>query len=106
MPSANFELIRQAIQEKKQVIAEYNGYVREMCPHVVGWKGDRENALLYQFGGGSSSGLEPDGSPNNWRCVHIERLSNLQLREGDWHTAPNHSRPQRCVDDIAAEVEY
>jgi len=37
MPSV-YSLLYQAIEEKKQVIAMYDGYLREMCPHVLGSK--------------------------------------------------------------------
>lgn len=77
-----------------------------MCPHVLGWKNGREQALFYQFGGDSSRGLDPDGSPKNWRCLFLDELTILEVREGSWRTAPNHSRPQVCVDEIAAEVAY
>ena len=106
MPSESFELIKEAIQERRHVVATYNEFRREMCPHVLGWKSGREQALMYQFAGESSSGLEPDGSPSNWRCVVVENLRGLAISDGPWHTAPNHSRPQTCVDEIAAEVEF
>ena len=35
MTSDTYEVVRQAITEKKQVVAEYNEHVREMCPHVI-----------------------------------------------------------------------
>ncbi len=111
---STYAIIRQAIIDKEQVLATYHGYPREMCPHVIGWKrakdrygnlGPRqENALFYQFGGRSESGLKPDGSPENWRCIHLDELQNVTTREGAWHTAPNHSRPQSCVDEIDVEV--
>ena len=69
------------------------------------WCVDGKKALFYQFAGQSSSGLEPDGSPENWRCVFVEQLQNVQITDAEWHTAPNHSRPQTCVDEIVAEYE-
>ena len=106
MSSTTYNLIRQAILNKQQVIASYNGYYREMCPHVIGTKNGREQALFYQFGGNSRSGLESTGSPNNWRCIPIEGLENVSVREGKWHSYSRHTRPQRCVDEIDVEVEY
>jgi len=105
MPTT-YELLSDAIRNKRNVHAYYNGYYREMCPHVVGYKDGRQNCLLYQFAGESSSGLEPDGSPKNWRCVSIEKLSQVEIVDGKWHTAPNHSRPQTCVDQIEVEVSF
>ena len=102
MPT-NFEILTQAILEKKQVVGSYDGYPREMCPHVIGLKKGVRNVLSFQFAGGSSSGLPPGG---DWKCMHVDGLSNLSLKDGPWHTRDDHSRPQRCVDQIEAEVAY
>lgn len=105
MPSV-YEIVKDAILNKKIVFATYHGYERIMCPHTLGWKKGREQALFYQFAGYSQSGLSPDGSPNNWRCLFLDQLNNVHSEDshGDWHTAPNHSRPQTCVDQIDVEV--
>ena len=42
MPSDTYNLIRQAILDKQQVIADYGGQRREMCPHAIGTKNGRE----------------------------------------------------------------
>jgi len=55
------QLFRSAIAERKQVVCVYKGYYREVCPHVLGWKGGHPYVLVYQFGGGSSTGLPPGG---------------------------------------------
>ncbi len=98
-----YDIIREAIINKQQVVATYNGYVREMCPHVIGQKNGRDLALFFQFAGGSSKGLPPEGE---WRCIPTDGLSNVSVRDGDWHTADNHSRPQSCVDEIDVEVAF
>jgi len=102
-----YALIRQAIIDKNVVIASYHGHVREMCPHVIGKKNGRVHAFLYQFAGGSSGGLKPDGSPGNWRCLRVDELSNVMIRKstGEWHTASNYSEVQTCVDEIDVKVE-
>lgn len=102
-----YRMIRQAILDKDIVVATYHGYVREMCPHVLGTKNGRLQSLMYQFAGGSSNGLEPDGSPANWRCVIVEELFNVSIKKsaGQWHTASNYSRPQTCVNPIEHLVE-
>ena len=101
-----YALVKRAILEHLVICAWYDGHYREMCPHVLGTKNGREQALFYQFGGTSKSGLQPAGSPNNWRCVALEKLSRIELRTGDWRTGPNHSRPQTCVDIIDVEVQF
>ncbi len=98
-----YSLVRQAILDKQQIIATYKGHVREMCPHVIGMKNGRPQALFFQFGGTSSSGLPPDGE---WRCIPIEGLDRVVSQDGEWHSAPNYSQPQTCVDVIDVEVAY
>lgn len=105
MSSENYAIIRNAILNKQQVVATYKDHVREMCPHVIGTKNGREQALFYQFGGSSSTGVIIPGSPQNWRCIAIEGLSNITVRPGNWHTGTNHSQPQTCVDNIDVEVD-
>jgi len=100
-------MIREAILNKNTIVVSYHGYVREMCPHVIGKKNGHAQALLYQFAGESSSGLQPDGSPANWRCLRVDELSGVSIKEsvGTWHTASNYSAAaQKCVDEIEVLV--
>lgn len=107
MGTVAYQLIRQAILEKKCMEATYKERHRMMCPHTLGAnKKGEEQALFYQYDGESSSGLQPPGSPKNWRCLRVEELSNLKIIGGTWHGGPNHSVPQRCVDQIDIEVAY
>jgi hypothetical protein len=102
-----FTMIREAILNKNIIIASYHGHVREMCPHVIGKKNGYAQALFYQFAGDSSSGLQSDGSPANWRCLRVDELSDVSIKEsvGAWHTASNYSAAaQKCVDEIEAMV--
>jgi hypothetical protein len=100
--SESYALIRQAILEKRQIVATYNGHHRELCPHVIGTTKDgRPQALFFQFAGTSSSGLPPGG---DWRCIPIDGLEEVVMRPGNWHTAPNYPGPQTCVDVIDVEV--
>lgn len=98
---STYETVRQAILNKQQVIATYDGHRREMCPHVIGTKDGVERTLVYQFGGTSSSGNIPQ-----WRCMDIDRLSNVSVRSGQWHTSGGHSKPQTCVDVVDVEVSH
>lgn len=103
----NYEIVRDAIRHKRIVTATYAGHRRVMCPHVIGIsKKGREQALFYQFGGSSSSGLAPAGSGENWRCIPVANLQDVKASDGDWHTGPNHSRPQRCVAEVDLQVDY
>ncbi len=99
----NYSVIRQAIIDKQQITAIYHGLVREMCPHAIGTKDGREQAILFQFGGQSSKGLPEEGE---WRCLAIDKLSDLEAVDGPWHTADNHSQPNTCIDEVDIEVAH
>ena len=102
-----YALIGQAILMKDIVALNYRGSVREMCPHVLGKTKGSPYALMYQFAGETKAGLKPEPSPDNWRCIRIEEVSNAAVRksEGEWHTASNYSAMQNCVSEIDVRVE-
>lgn len=99
-----YQIVKEAIRDRKTVIAKYNGHTRKMCPHVIGRKNGVKQALFYQFAGTSSTGLGRAGSPDNWRCIPIAGLRIISVEDGEWHTASNHSREQTCVDEIDLKV--
>ncbi len=101
-------VVKDAILAKRPISAIYDGRIRRLCPHVLGFGKEGEyQALFYQFGGESNSRpIQPDGSPANWRCLALDRLTDVQPIDGIWHTAPVHSRPQTCVKQILHEVIF
>lgn len=99
-----YRLVWTAIANRQPVEAVYQGRLRVLCPHRLGRNRERDRRVLcYQYGGESRSGLGPVGSPANWRCIALEKLSRVKLITGDWQTAPNHSRPGSCV--IEADID-
>jgi hypothetical protein len=101
-----YRLVRAAVASKRPIEATYHGRLRLFCPHRLGRnKAGKPRVLCYQYGGDSESGLEPEGSPANWRCVALEKLSKVKLLEDVWRTAPNHSRPASCVIDADIDAE-
>jgi hypothetical protein len=101
--SGSYEVIRDAIVNKRQIVATYGGYEREMCPHGIGTRNGRAQAIFFQFAGGSSQGLPSGGQ---WRCLAIEDLSKISTREGAWKTSSNYRQPNTCIDEIDVEVDY
>jgi hypothetical protein len=101
-----YRVVWTAVANKQPIEATYQGRLRLFCPHRLGR--NREGGLrvlCYQYGGESRSGLHPMGSPANWRCVALEKLSKVKLVEGAWRTAPNHSRPGSCVAEADIDAE-
>ena len=98
----NYGRIRQAILDKAQVLATYNGHYRKLCPHVLGVKNGRRQALFFQFGGEGKSGLIQG---RQWRCIPIDELEIHDVQFGPWHTDPGiHNQEQTCVDEVDVEV--
>ena len=103
--SPEFRLLQQAIEEGRNIVATYGGHERFMTPHTLGWKRDREQCLLYQYAGTSSSQSSfHANSPDNWRCVRVDRLFNLRLADGKLQTCTRHTQQQTCVDDVLCEI--
>jgi hypothetical protein len=101
-----YRLLWAAVTNRCPIAASYHGLPRLFCPHRLGRnKEDELRVLCYQYGGESESGLEPAGSPSNWRCIVLEKLGRVRLLDDGWHTAPNHSRPASCIikPDVDAE---
>jgi hypothetical protein len=99
-------LVWVAVANKRPIEAIYHSRPRLFCPHRLGRNRAGElRVLCYQYGGESESGLEEVGSPANWRCTAIEKLSQVKLLEDAWRTAPNHSRPASCVVDADIDAE-
>lgn len=102
---SNYNLIKQAIKNRQCVTCIYKGHKRKMTPHVIGTKGGVQQALFYQYGGTSNSGLSSN-SARNWRCIQVNEIESLLINSDSFQTANNHSRTQTCVDFIDVEINY
>ncbi len=101
MPSLNYGWFEQAIRMRQQIVCMYGGYLRELCPIILGHSQGQEKALTFQFGGQSKSGLPPHGE---WRCLWLSKVGDVQLREGPWFVGSSHTRPQDCVEIVDLDV--
>ena len=101
-----YRTVRKAVMTRSPIVAVYHDRYLLLCPHRLGQNREGQvRVLCYQFGGESESGLEAVGSPANWRCVALEKLSGVELLNGAWRTAPNHSRPASCIVDPDVDAE-
>ena len=74
--------------------------------HRLGWnKEGGPRVLSYQYGGESETGLGPPGAQENWRCMALEKIREVELLDGLWHTAENHSRPSHCFERVEIDVD-
>ena len=101
-----YRIVRTAVENRRPISALYHELPRLFCPHRLGRNKEGQlRVLCYQFGGESASGLEPPGSPGNWRCIALDQLSYIELWNGAWQTAPNHSRIASCIADVDVDAE-
>jgi hypothetical protein len=99
-------LVWTSVANQQPIEANYQGRYRLFCPHRLGRNREGQlRVLCYQCGGESRSGLDPLGSPANWRCIALEKLSRVKLVDGAWCTSPNHSRPASCVAEADIDAE-
>lgn len=106
MNSQNYQTLRDSINNRQNVSADYKGYHRVMTPHTLGHKEGKEKCLLYQFDGESSSAtVFPENSPANWRCIFVGELTNIKTTGGAIHTCDNHAKKQTCVDRVEIELD-
>jgi hypothetical protein len=96
-----YELFEQAMRQRAQIICRYRDHTREVCPVILGWDGTREKALVYQFGGGTSSKLPPGGE---WRCLFLDGVTHAMVREGRWISGDSHQTGQTCVKIVDLDV--
>jgi hypothetical protein len=97
----SYALIRGAILDRRQVHATFQGRFRELCPHVLGTKNGRRQALFFQFGGQSRRGLPPGGG---WRCLPVDELTDVSVHEGPWYGEDGYDPSQSCVDEVDVEA--
>ena len=101
-----YRTVREAVTTRRPIAAVYHNRHRLLCPHRLGRNKDGQfRVLCYQFGGESESGLKPTGSSANWRCIALDKFGRVELRNGAWQTAPNHSRPASCIVDADVDAE-
>jgi hypothetical protein len=103
---ALYRAVYKAVESRRPISAVYHGLPRLFCPHRLGRNRKGQlRVLCYQYGGESESGLDPPGSPANWRCTALEELSEVKPLRGVWRTAPNHSRPAFCIVEVDIDAD-
>lgn len=95
-----YDIVRKAIRNKEIIVATYDGFVREMCPHVLGTKDGVEHALFLQVDGGSRKGLDPDPS-KNWRCIKLDKLTSVAVNMESGGPRPTTTSTRRAVWTIS-----
>ena len=97
--SSTYALVRNAILRERQVVCNYEGRPRELCPHIIGTnKAGEEVVLAWQFAGESSGKLP------QWRCLRLAHIRDARARDGHWHEGRSHKVTQKCVTEIDLDI--
>jgi hypothetical protein len=102
MASPTHELFLSAMRKKQPIACLYQGEPREVCPIMLGRTGLEEMALVYQFGGRTSSG--PIKAGGDWKCFKLAEVREAVLRDGRWHAGGQHSAAQSCMKMVEYDV--
>ena len=102
MPSTTYALFLTAMRERRQLTCVYQGHAREVCPILLGRTGLEEKALVFQFGGATSTGPIP--APGDWKCLRLADVRDVALRDGPWHAGHQHSAAQSCMKMVEYDV--
>lgn len=89
------------MRRRKQILCRYNGRPRQLCPIILGHTDGQEVVLTYQFAGESSNPLPRGGQ---WKCLHLSKVRDAQLRDGPWYAGDKHMQRQSCVEIVDLDV--
>jgi len=102
MPSTTHALFLDAMRHRRQIICLYQGHRREICPIMLGRTGIEEKAMVFQFGGSTSSGTV--ALPGGWKCFRLTEVTDAEMREGRWHAGSEHSEAQHCLKMVEYDI--
>lgn len=103
-PAEVYRLVYAAVVRQRPIAVVYDGTQRLLCPHVLGINhAGKRRMFCYQYGGDSKSGLRHEVGAGNWRCLALEKVSNVELLNTPWQTESH--APQRCVENIEVDAD-
>jgi hypothetical protein len=100
-----WDLLAQALTERRPVRALYRGAERTLCPHALGWKNRRAKLLAYQSDGTTSHGPLPTDTHQRWRSMFIDEIETAVLTDQPWQTADNYSLNTNTIDHIELAIQ-
>ena len=92
IPTA-WNVLHQAITQRRAVRATYQDRLRVICPHALGWKNGQPKALVYQT---AIIGPPPQHDPRGWRSLFGGEIQNATSTDDPWRTARHLGPTCRC----------
>ena len=91
-----YQLIRQAILDRRCASALYEDYIRVFCPRTIGKDKDGADVVeAFQYGGGHPGGLSLGG---RWCCFQVSALDWISVNGDAWRTGADGERQSGVVD--------
>lgn len=84
--NAKSDLIENAIEFKKIITFDYDGYDRKAQPHHYGVLKGKDQLQAYQIGGSSKG-----GKPIGWKNFEIAKIENLSLDDTRFQPRSDHN---------------
>jgi hypothetical protein len=99
IPTA-WNVLHQALDQRRAVRAVYHDRLRVICPHALGWKNGRAKALVYQ-----TAILGPHThEPRGWRSLFIDDIHDVALSDDPWNSAANYTPHTTGIDTLAVAI--
>lgn len=95
-----WNLLHQALTDRRAIRASYHDRLRIICPHALGWKNGRPKALVYQ-----TAILGPHNhDPQGWRSLFIDEIHDPTLSDDPWASAANYTPHTTGIDTLATAI--
>jgi hypothetical protein len=99
VPTGMYDVICQAIREKRLLELQHNGRACRVAPHVYGIDAAGDELLsCYQVWGGA------DGDPAGWKAFKLTEISQLQLTSKRFAPRPEHQRENGHIARVYCQV--
>ena len=96
----SWNVLHQALAERRAVRATYHDRQRIICPHALGWKNGRAKALVYQT---AILGTHHH-NPRGWRSLFIDEIQHATLSDDTWTTDDNYNPHTTVIDTLTAAL--
>lgn len=97
------EWMSKAVEQKQLLKFEYQGFMREVCPHLLGVSKEGRLVLhAFQHAGSSSTGSVASPEEGNWRFFYLDQIPAHQIV---WNLGPGNWYPPKLAKTEAGK-EY
>jgi hypothetical protein len=95
-------VIREAIEQRRQLTFVAEHRYRLCCPHALGTKDGAWHVVVRQLNDDGAEHRAAGGS--RWRCFALADLLDVRAHDGDWPADPPSTGRVEGTDDLARAV--